>query len=104
MIASRVRPFVLCCAMAAAAFASPSFSQVTGKVVRVMNGFPPGGSADIVTRLVADRLRGTYASTLIVENKPGGGGRTVLEQAKGAEPDGTTIVLTPTAVKSRRGS
>src|SRR4051812_12890418 len=91
-----LRRFVL--VLAATAFALPAFSQTQGKVVRVMNGFPPGGSADIVTRLVADRLRGSYATTLIVENKPGGGGRTVLEQAKTADADGTTIVLTPTAM------
>ena len=85
-------------AIALSALSAPAVSQVQSKVVRVMNGFPPGGSADIVTRLVADRLRGTYATTLIVENKPGGGGRTVLEQARTADADGTAIVLTPTAM------
>jgi tripartite-type tricarboxylate transporter receptor subunit TctC len=98
MIACTLRRLVVACAVAAAAFAAPALSQVQAKVVRVMNGFPPGGSADIVSRMVADRLRGTYASTLIVENKPGGGGRTVLEQVRTADADGTTIVLTPTAM------
>ena len=98
MIASTLRRFATVFAIAALTLASPAQSQAPGKVVRVMNGFPPGGSADIVTRLVADRLRGSYATTLIVENKPGGGGRTVLEQARTADADGTTIVLTPTAM------
>ncbi len=98
MAATILRHIVIASVIAAAAFATPARSQVPAKVVRVMNGFPPGGSADIVTRLVADKLRGSYASTLIVENKPGGGGRTVLEQARNAEADGTTIVLTPTAM------
>ncbi len=97
----RLRRSVIAFAVAAialSALSAPAVSQVQSKVVRVMNGFPPGGSADIVTRLVADRLRGTYATTLIVENKPGGGGRTVLEQARTADADGTVIVLTPTAM------
>lgn len=78
-----------------------AFAQSTppiAKLVRVMNGFPPGGSADIVTRIVAERLRGGYASNIIVENRPGGGGRTVLEHARTGDADGTTIVLTPTAM------
>ena len=80
--------------------ASPagSATQPGGKLVRIQNGFPPGGSADVLTRLIAERMRGSYAANVIVENKPGGGGRTVLEQARSAEPDGNTIVLTPTAM------
>ena len=85
-------------AAVAAGFSTRLQSQTGAKLVRVMNGFPPGGSADIVTRLIADKLRGSYAATVIVENKPGGGGRTVLEQVRTAEPDGNTIVLTPTAM------
>jgi len=85
-------------AMATTGFPARAQSPGTAKLVRVMNGFPPGGSADIVTRLVSDKLRGSYAATVIVENKPGGGGRTVLEQVRNADADGSTIVLTPTAM------
>lgn len=87
---------------AVTALAQPAASapavQPGGKLVRIQNGFPPGGSADVLTRLIAERMRGSYAANVIVENKPGGGGRTVLEQARSAEPDGNTIVLTPTAM------
>src|SRR3954468_20910890 len=65
-----------------AGLTSRAFAQATpgsGKLVRVMNGFPPGGSADVVTRMITDKLRASYAPTAIVENRPGGGGRTVLE-------------------------
>ncbi len=78
--------------------ATAPVAQPGGKLVRIQNGFPPGGSADVLTRLIAERMRGSYAANVIVENKPGGGGRTVLEQARSAEPDGNTIVLTPTAM------
>ena len=88
-------------ALAASGLASRALAQTPptgGKLVRVMNGFPPGGSADVVTRMITDKLRAGYAPTAIVENRPGGGGRTVLEHARGGDADGTTIVLTPTAM------
>lgn len=93
------RRFLLAAAgFALALAAGPSLAQPAGKVVRLFNGFPPGGSADVVSRLVADKLRGTYAPNVIVENRPGGGGRTVLEQFKSADADGTAIALTPTGM------
>ena len=85
-------------ALALSSITAWSQTPAQGRVVRLMNGFPPGGSADVVSRLIADRLRGAYAPNVIVENKPGGGGRTVLEQARTADADGSTIVLTPTAM------
>ena len=87
--------------LAASGFASRALAQTapgSGKLVRVMNGFPPGGSADVVTRMITDRLRAGLAPTAIVENRPGGGGRTVLEHARTQDADGTSIVLTPTAM------
>ena len=107
VLISRVSAYALALGVAGAAgvalaqsSASPagSATQPGGKQVRIQNGFPPGGSADVLTRLIAERMRGSYAANVIVENKPGGGGRTVLEQARSAEPDGNTIVLTPTAM------
>ncbi len=85
-------------ALAAAGLPGAAQTPVQSKLVRMLNGFPPGGSADVVSRLIAERLRGTYAANIIVENKPGGGGRTVLEQARTADADGTAMVLTPTAM------
>ena len=64
--------------LAASGFASRALAQTapgSGKLVRVMNGFPPGGSADVVTRMITDRLRAGLAPTAIVENRPGGGGQ-----------------------------
>jgi tripartite-type tricarboxylate transporter receptor subunit TctC len=61
-------------------------------------GFPPGGSSDTVARLYAERLRGTYAPQVVVENKPGAGGRLALEAVKAARPDGTTLIQTPASM------
>ncbi len=98
------RQFVIAAGLGAAGLAAsvPAFGQsatpAQGKVVRIFNGFPPGGSADTVTRIIAERMRGTYAPNVIVENRPGGGGRTVLEQVRTMDADGSVIVLTPTAM------
>lgn len=61
---------------------------------RILVGFPPGGSADVVTRLLIDQLR-TYASAIVVDNRPGAGGRMALNALKAAPADGTAMVVTP---------
>jgi tripartite-type tricarboxylate transporter receptor subunit TctC len=57
-------------------------------------GFPPGGSLDVVARLLVDHMQG-YASSIIVDNRPGAGGRIALEALKAGEPDGSLLALTP---------
>ena len=61
---------------AALAWASTGFSrsvlaQAIAKPARILVGFPPGGGADIVARQLAERLRGSYAPAVVVENKSG---------------------------------
>ena len=62
--------------------------------LKILVGFPPGGSADVMGRLVADALR-TDFSTIVVENKPGAGGRIALSALKAAKPDGQTVIVLP---------
>jgi tripartite-type tricarboxylate transporter receptor subunit TctC len=69
-------------------------AQSVAGTARIVVGFPPGGSADIAARLVAEHMTG-YASSIIVENKPGAGGALALEFAKSGPADGSLIVLTP---------
>ena len=70
-------------------------AQTIKNPVRIIVGFPAGGGTDIASRILAERLRGLYASTILVENKPGAGARLATEFVKNAEPDGTTILSTP---------
>lgn len=67
------------------------------KPARIVVGFPPGGSADLMARALAQQL-GSYAPSVLVENKPGAGGRIALETLKHAEPDGSTLVVTPSSM------
>ncbi|SFE29693.1 Bug family tripartite tricarboxylate transporter substrate binding protein [Paracidovorax wautersii] len=76
-----------------------AFAQ-TLDTARVVVGFPPGGTADVMARRVADRLpAGGYVKTAgIVDNKSGAGGRIAVETVKSAAPDGGTLLLTPHSV------
>jgi len=62
--------------------------------LKILVGFPPGGSADVMGRLVADALRQDF-STIVVENKPGAGGLIALAAVKAAKPDGQTVIVLP---------
>jgi tripartite-type tricarboxylate transporter receptor subunit TctC len=54
-----------------ASFVPRAFAQATKKPAHVIVGFPAGGGTDVIARILADGLRGPYASTVLVENKPG---------------------------------
>ena len=74
--------------------ASPTLSQPLQSTARIMVGFPPGGPTDVIARLVAEQMK-TYASSMIVENRAGAGGRVVMDALKNSPADGSVMVLTP---------
>lgn len=76
-------------------FAPGVLGQVTAKTVRVLVGFPAGGTADFIGRNLAAKLRGDYAATVIVENKPGARGSVVVAALSSTEPDGSVLLLAP---------
>src|SRR5262245_39340350 len=86
------RSFAL--ATAALAVAGPALAQ-DKPPMRILVGFPPGGSADIVARLLADKMRSTLGQSVIVDNKPGAAGRVALGEVKRSAPDGQTLVFAP---------
>lgn len=65
---------------------------------RVLCGFAPGGTMDAVSRLVAEKLRGSFAKVALVENRPGAAGRVVVAELKKGAPDGSVILVSPTTV------
>ncbi|MBC7720164.1 MAG: twin-arginine translocation pathway signal protein [Chitinophagaceae bacterium] len=62
---------------------------------KIVAGFAPGGTADTVSRRVADKLQPGYAKSAVVENKTGAGGQIAVSFVKAAAPDGATLLLTP---------
>ncbi|HRH86215.1 MAG TPA: Bug family tripartite tricarboxylate transporter substrate binding protein [Rubrivivax sp.] len=65
---------------------------------RILVGFPPGGTVDAVARRIADKLRGSHAKAVVVDNKPGAGGRLAVEELKRSPNDGSTLLITPAAM------
>jgi tripartite-type tricarboxylate transporter receptor subunit TctC len=72
-------------------------SQVVGRLTRMIVGFAPGGSSDVTARLLVDQMRG-YASTIIIDNRPGAGGRIAVEAVKAGAPDGSVMLLSPASM------
>jgi len=93
------RRFVAAAAGAGASIAAPrrAQSQVVGKLTRMIVGFAPGGSSDVTARLLVEQMRG-YASTIIIDNRPGAGGRIAVETAKAGAPDGSVLLLSPASM------
>jgi tripartite-type tricarboxylate transporter receptor subunit TctC len=65
------------------------------KPIRVVVPFPPGGTADLLVRMTADRLPALLGQQVIVENRGGAGGNLGAEVVARAEPDGHTLLASP---------
>jgi tripartite-type tricarboxylate transporter receptor subunit TctC len=97
------RHFLQSAAALTAAGTLPLAASAQGfEAVKIINGFPAGGTADATARRIAERLGGTAytKNPAVVENKPGAGGRIACEVVKAARPDGTTLLLTPYSMMS----
>lgn len=63
------------------------------KPLRIVVGFPPGGSVDAVARILADKLRPLYPQGVVIDNRAGGGGTIAAEFVARSAPDGHTVML-----------
>lgn len=87
--------------LTATATLAPGLGHAQSKALplaTITTGFAPGGSSDVVARLVADYLRGRYAENVIVESKVGAGGRIALEHVKNGLPDGSHLLVSPSGM------
>ena len=78
--------------------AVPALAQSIPRPARAVIGFPAGGSSDIVARLYAQRLSGTYAPNVIVDGRVGAAGRIAVEHVRDADRDGTVYLQTPASM------
>jgi tripartite-type tricarboxylate transporter receptor subunit TctC len=80
-----------------AALAAPAAAQewTPPGPVRLVNPFAPGGSPDILARVMAPHMQGFLGQPMVVENRPGAGAAVGTRSVARAAPDGTTVLLAP---------
>ncbi len=65
--------------------------------IRVLVGFPPGGATDAIARAIVERLPTLLGQPVIIDNKPGVGGRIAADMVLAAPADGLTFMVAPNA-------
>ncbi|MFY7871245.1 MAG: tripartite tricarboxylate transporter substrate-binding protein [Limnohabitans sp.] len=76
----------------------PTLAQNRIETLRIIVGFPPGGTTDAFARRIGEKLRGTYANNVIIDNKPGAGGQIGVMTLKSAAADGAHILYSPASM------
>jgi tripartite-type tricarboxylate transporter receptor subunit TctC len=69
-------------------------SAQSGKPIRLLVGFPPGGGSDAIARTLSEKLKDELGVPVVVENRPGAGGQIAAQTLKAAAPDGSTLFIT----------
>ena len=87
-------------ALLAGAAHQPLYAQASGKVIRLIVPFAPGGGNDVFARQMAQGLGEQFKRNIIVENRPGAGGNLGTEFVARAAADGTTLLLGHTGTVS----
>jgi tripartite-type tricarboxylate transporter receptor subunit TctC len=80
-------------AVALAVSATASLAQYPSRIIKIISPAPPGGSTDIVARLVQPGLQDLLKQTVVVESRGGAGGYIGSEFVSKAPPDGYTLLL-----------
>ena len=102
--ATRLTIAILAAGLALGASAA-SAADYPERPVRILVSFPPGGSSDLVARLLAEKLCSELGQQFVVENKPGAAGTVAATELKNADNDGYTLMLsnlTPFSVAPTR--
>jgi tripartite-type tricarboxylate transporter receptor subunit TctC len=94
-----MKTFVLAaCALAFGAAAPSAWSQAyPNRPIRMLVGFPPGGSTDLAARVLANKLSQSLGQNVIVENRAGASGNIASEAVARATPDGYTLMMAATS-------
>ncbi len=83
--------------LAGAAILAASQVGANEQPITFLVGFPPGGSTDTMARVVGEQVAKTLDRAVVVENRPGAGGRVAALALKNSAPDGNTYLVMPNA-------
>jgi tripartite-type tricarboxylate transporter receptor subunit TctC len=93
---STIAALVMACAGATALLAwSARAGDYPTRVVRIVVPYPPGGTADVMPRIIADWLGRKWGQSVIIENRTGAGGNIGAEFVAKSDPDGYTLLASP---------
>jgi tripartite-type tricarboxylate transporter receptor subunit TctC len=88
---------ILHCLFAAAvalAVCNPAMAQTaSGRNIRIVVPFPPGGTADVLARILGQQIGASGGPNILVENRPGGGTIIATDLVARSAPDGNTLLL-----------
>jgi tripartite-type tricarboxylate transporter receptor subunit TctC len=91
------RNFLQHAGTAAAALAAPALALAQARPIRIIVPFTAGGAIDVTTRLIAEKAS-AQLGTIVIDNKPGGGGGIGVDMVAKAAPDGHTIGIAAVAM------
>lgn len=100
-VVSSVRRFawLACAAVTLIGWGNAVLAQPSdGSPVKIVIGFPPGGSVDTIARLFGDKLQGLLKRPVVVDNRPGAGGRLAVDSFKNAAADGSVVMIAPDTI------
>jgi tripartite-type tricarboxylate transporter receptor subunit TctC len=91
----RMRTILIAAALATAAAMPVAHAQrdYPARPIRVLIPFPAGGAADTIARTVGEQMSQQFGQPVVMDNRPGAGGRLATEMLAHAEPDGYTLLL-----------
>ncbi|MDX3905525.1 MAG: Bug family tripartite tricarboxylate transporter substrate binding protein [Pigmentiphaga sp.] len=79
--------------LSAAALLATAPVHADNRPIRMLVGYPAGGSSDVIARHLAQGLQKELGRNVVVENRPGAGGQIAAQALKAARPDGTTLFM-----------
>jgi tripartite-type tricarboxylate transporter receptor subunit TctC len=92
MISKSIKAAISAAALAMS-FSAPAMAQEFQRPVRLIVPYAPGGTSDILARLISPKLSEAIGQTVVVENKPGAAGNLGADNVAKARPDGHTLLI-----------